>query len=308
MNKIFCYGWNNCLGVSNGTIELVVTLDVGPRIIRFGFAGGTNLFRVYPEMMGKTGGREWRIYGGHRLWVAPELPSLTYFPDNRPVAARGLPGGVRIVAPPERPSGIAKTMDIRLHSRRAAVTVTHRIRNAGRRTLTIAPWGLSVLREDTRVVFPLPTRARAGRRTPLPTGVFGLWDYTDFLDDRWMFGRRFVILRQVRGRRTSQKIGSFVPDGWAAAAGRDFLLVKRFPVSAGRAYPDGGCNFETYTDGNMIEIETLGPLVNLAPGQSVAHAERWFLFPGVPALRSDRDVEKYVMPRVRETGGRSLGV
>jgi hypothetical protein len=60
-------GWERCVRLSNGIVELVATMDVGPRIIRFGFIGGDNEFKEYPEMLGKTGGDEWRIYGGHRL-------------------------------------------------------------------------------------------------------------------------------------------------------------------------------------------------------------------------------------------------
>ena len=45
VEKIEYKGWHNCYRVSNGEVELVVTGDVGPRIIRFGFVGGQNLLR-----------------------------------------------------------------------------------------------------------------------------------------------------------------------------------------------------------------------------------------------------------------------
>ncbi|MCS7066274.1 MAG: hypothetical protein NZL85_08385, partial [Fimbriimonadales bacterium] len=60
-------GWWECLRLSDGIWELVATTKVGPRLIRFGFTGGQNLFWEHPDQQGKTGGDEWRIYGGHRL-------------------------------------------------------------------------------------------------------------------------------------------------------------------------------------------------------------------------------------------------
>ena len=42
-------GWKNCYRVSNGEVELIVTGDVGPRIIRFGFVGGQNLFKEFAD-------------------------------------------------------------------------------------------------------------------------------------------------------------------------------------------------------------------------------------------------------------------
>jgi len=56
MKKIEYAGWPNCIQLSNGQIELVATTDVGPRIIRWAFVGGKNLFKESPDQLGKTGG------------------------------------------------------------------------------------------------------------------------------------------------------------------------------------------------------------------------------------------------------------
>ncbi|MYB54434.1 MAG: hypothetical protein F4X77_19875, partial [Acidobacteriia bacterium] len=69
VEKIPYAGWPNCYRLSNGEVELIVTSDVGPRIIRYGFEGGQNFFVELEEDLGKTGGDNWRLYGGSRLWV-----------------------------------------------------------------------------------------------------------------------------------------------------------------------------------------------------------------------------------------------
>ena len=99
MEKIVYTGWPNCYRLANGLVELVVTTDVGPRVIRFGFVGGANVFKEYDAMLGLTGGDEWRIYGGHRLWHAPEGKPRTYCPDNGPVQIEEHPGFVRLIQP-----------------------------------------------------------------------------------------------------------------------------------------------------------------------------------------------------------------
>jgi len=45
VEKVEYKGWHNCYRVTNGEVELIVTGDVGPRVIRFGFVGGQNLFK-----------------------------------------------------------------------------------------------------------------------------------------------------------------------------------------------------------------------------------------------------------------------
>src|SRR3974390_1382871 len=78
-------GWPNCYRVTNGEIELIVTADVGPRIIRFGFVNGPNLFKEFPDQLGKTGEEKFQLRGGDRVWKAPEDPVATWAPDNVPV-------------------------------------------------------------------------------------------------------------------------------------------------------------------------------------------------------------------------------
>src|SRR6478672_4770522 len=76
--KINFGGWPNCIRLSNNESELIVTTDIGPRIIRLGFINKQNFFYLSEEDRGKKGGNDWRIYGGHRLWLAPEAMPLTY--------------------------------------------------------------------------------------------------------------------------------------------------------------------------------------------------------------------------------------
>ena len=35
--KVSYGGWPNCVRLNNGKVELIITTDVGPRVIRFGF-------------------------------------------------------------------------------------------------------------------------------------------------------------------------------------------------------------------------------------------------------------------------------
>ena len=292
-------GWQNCYRLSNGVIDLLVTTDVGLRILRFGFVGEENEFKEYEDMMGRTGGDGWRIYGGHRLWHAPESRPRTYYPDNSPVELEQHASVVRLIQPTETTTGIQKEIDIRLSSGEARVEVTHRLRNTNARAVELAPWALSVMAPEGKAVVPLPPRA-AHEESLLPTGVIALWAYTDMADRRWTWGNRYVILSQDERCAGPQKAGFMVPDGWASYARGGHLFVKRFAHVRGGRYPDFGCSVELFTDADMLELETLAPLTLLQPGSAVEHVERWFLFRDVPVPGDDADVDRHVMTRVAE--------
>jgi hypothetical protein len=78
-------GWPNCWRLANGTVELIVTQDIGPRVMRYGFAGEQNLFKEFTDELGKSGEPTWVLRGGHRLWKGPEDRYATYALDNSPI-------------------------------------------------------------------------------------------------------------------------------------------------------------------------------------------------------------------------------
>lgn len=283
-------GWKNNVHISNGTIELVVTQDVGPRILRAGFVKDRNLMAEFKSQMGCSGEKEWMIRGGHRLWFAPEAKPDTYELDNVPVNVQRLPDGVRTRQVPGSITGIRKSMEIRMANRKNEVTITHILTNGGRKARTLAPWALTVMAPGGTCIIPLPKKiAHTARLTH--NQEWSIWGYTDFADGRWTLGSRYVFFRQNR-KRGPGKLGIAHREGWVAYQLADCLLVKRFQWIEGAQYPDGGVNFETFSNEQMLEVETLGPLVTLKPGKSVKHVEVWRLFKGVKPIRTEADADR----------------
>ncbi|GAB4571605.1 MAG: hypothetical protein Kow0077_08720 [Anaerolineae bacterium] len=294
------YGWSNCYRLTNPYMTLIVTADVGPRIIHCGLRDGPNLFATFPEMLGQQGGEAWRIYGGHRLWAAPEVKPRTYYPDNAPVQVTQLADGARFTPPPESVNGIAKSIDVHLAPDRPRATVTHRIQNTGVWPIELAPWALSVMDRGGTAIIPHPPRG-SHQGNLLPVNTLTCWAYTNMADPRWTWGEQYVLLRQDSTAPNPQKIGMMVTERWAAYAHPGGLFIKTFPACDPEvAYPDLGCNVETFTNSAMLELETLGPLTVLEPGESVEHEEVWHLFPPVPAPHGDADVTRDILPLVEQ--------
>src|SRR5437868_2984836 len=129
MEKTPYGGWSNCIRLRNKQIELVATTDVGPRIIRLGFIGGDNLFKEFADHIGKSGGDQWRSYGGHRLWHAPEIKPRSYAPDNTPIEHSWDGKALKLIQSVEISTGIQKEMHITLCGDCNQVEVLHRLTN-----------------------------------------------------------------------------------------------------------------------------------------------------------------------------------
>ncbi len=278
VEKVAYKGWSDCIRLSNGSIELIVPLQIGPRIMRLGFLDGPNFLFEKEEDLGRSGGEDWRLYGGHRLWHAPEASPRTYSPDNSAIQHEWSEGRLKLIQTVEPETGIQKEVEIFLGSGSDSVRIVHRLINRNLWEVELSAWCLTAMAAGGRAIIP-QEEFRPHPDYLLPARPLVLWHYTDMADERWSWGTRFIQLRQQPGNSKKQKIGLFNTLGWAAYVLGEEVFVKRFPVETNAVYPDFGSNVEVFTDGAMLELESLGALMRLAPGGgSVEFEERWFLF------------------------------
>jgi hypothetical protein len=289
--KIHYGGWDNCYRLSNDQVDLIVTGDVGPRIIRFGFIEQENMFKEYPEQIGKMQGDQWLIFGGTRLWHAPEAQPRTYYPDREPVLVQEIDHGLVVTQKPEPTTGIQKQIEITLSLDKPEVYLQHRLFNHNLWAVETSPWSLSVMATGGTAILPLPPRGPHPDFL-LPTSSLTIWPYTNLSDPRWVLGQKFILLRQDPKTSLPQKIGIFTPNGWGAYANHGCLFKKQVPIQFEGIYPDMGVNFEVFTNQEMLELETLGALETIPPKGQIELQEHWTLFKDIPPIRNEADIEQ----------------
>jgi hypothetical protein len=262
--------------ISAGDLELDCLASGGPRIVGLRYRGSPNLLARAPEEAIPTPYGEYHYIGGHRLWYAPEAMPRSYVPDDTGATLQELPDGLVLQGAPEAPTGIQKTIQVRLHPERSEVSLTHTLANQGLWEVELAPWAITMFRLGGVAILPI----KGGEPNPnelLPDRRISLWPYSRANDPRLRLEDGFIAVRGLPGQPLF-KIGAFDPAGWAAYWLDGVLFRKSFAPQPGADYPDFGCNAEVYTDSHFIELESLGPLTRLAPGESVTYDEKWELF------------------------------
>ncbi len=295
MEKIKYGGWDNCYRLTNNQIELIITADVGPRIIYFGFIGGQNMFKQYPEQMGITSAKEWLNFGGHRLWHAPESQPRTYYPDMEPVFVQETNNGLVVTQNPEPTTGIQKQIQIALSPDKPEVTLTHNLINHNLWAIEAAPWSISVMAPGGVAILPLPPRGPHPEFI-LPTSTISLWSYTNLSDPRFNFFEKYILISQDPLTSRPQKIGIYASDGWAAYANYNCCFIKQVPIQFEGIYPDMGANFEVFTDSEMLELEALSPIESIPPKGKIDHLENWTLISNVTRPKTESDIEERLIP------------
>ncbi|MCC7497654.1 MAG: hypothetical protein IT160_08765 [Bryobacterales bacterium] len=289
-------GWLNCYRITNGEVELIVTSDVGPRVMRYAFVGGRNLFKEFTSQLGKSGEKEWEPRGGHRLWVGPEIKPITYALDNSKVAIEIHGGVLTATGPVEPETGLQKQIIIKLAPTGSQVELIHRIKNTTLFPLEFAPWALTMMAQGGRGVTGFPPRGHH----PIdlsPSNPLVMWPYTNFSDSRWKFTRKYLSLVQDPNNADAQKVAHFNQHTWGAYLLGSDLYIKRYEADPAKTYPDFGASFEMFTNNDFLELETVGPMTRVEPGAYAEQVERWSLHRDIHLNEwSDAELDRVILP------------
>lgn len=269
-----------CVKLGNPSLELLVTKSVGPRLIYLGLPGGDNLLAELPEVrLDCPDAGTLSLWGGHRLWHAPEIQRRTYLPDDQPVTVHEIERGLEVTQPLETQTGIQKSLRITLPDQTATVVIDHTLTNHGMWPIELAPWAITQLKPGGTAIFPQFT-GNADSDGLLPNRQVALWPYTDIRSPHIEWGNRYIFIN-ANMTADALKIGFPNPAGWLAYHLDNTLFVKRAAYQPNADYLDHGSSSECYCSADFIELETLGPQTMLGLGQSVTHRETWQLYPDI---------------------------
>jgi hypothetical protein len=275
--------YGKCVSISNGKIEAIVTVEVGPRIVKYGFVDGVNFMRsdrsalenhdplskAHLEYYGDR--PKYQTIGGHRIWVSPEYYPATYYPDNDPVKYEITENGAIFTPDEEKENGIQKQMEIKMDDS-DTMSLTMRVTNTGKEDKEFAIWGLSVSEQNGTLIIPM----NDNNTGLLSNRTLMLWPYTNLQDERLYLGSKFITLHQDVNAKGPLKIGLDLNKGKAYYVLDNDIFIKTFtPNHPDGTYPDNGCSFETYTDRSFLEVETLSELKSVKAGETVELSENW---------------------------------
>jgi hypothetical protein len=266
--------------LANDHLRLEFLAQAGPRLVRLSLTGSDeNLLAETPDSKVNTPFGDYHLRGGHRLWHAPEALGRTYVPDDSGLSVEMLPDGVRLVQPTETVTGIRKSIEIHMRPDRPALNLHHRLHNDGVWPVELAPWAITQLPLGGVAILPQP-EGPAGTSELLPNRRLALWPYSRWSDPRLHIHDSCIVIH-AQAQLPPFKIGYLNTHGWLGYLRNGVFFCKRFTPDPKPAYPDFGCNAEVYCNDQFVELETLGPLRVLAPGEAVSHVEAWELYRGL---------------------------
>ncbi len=294
--------YGKCVEITNGVITALVTVEIGPRIISFGYTGGQNFMnddrallgglemdKPYTDLFGE--GKHWENLGGHRIWLSPESYPETYTPDDKPCKVTLTNDGAIFTYAEDTEISAQKEMEIKMDADDTNMQVIMRVKNIDTKPREFAVWALSVCKQNGTLIIPMNTVDNG----LLPNRKIALWSYTDISSENFYWGKKYITVKQIPGGETyAAKIGVDLNKGTAYYVLGDDILCKKYDTNHPNGnYPDGGCSFETYVCNEMIEFETLSELKVIASGETHQLTEHWSLCkkPCAVDLKDDNSID-----------------
>jgi hypothetical protein len=274
-------GWERALTLGNGRVEAVVVPAIG-RIMQFRRVGKATPFWEDPALRGKApdpGSSEWGNFGGDKTWPAPQgewdrqagraWPPPAAF-DSMPVEAFVRRDTVVLVSPVDRHYGIRTERVISLPHDAPEMQVVTTYEKISGDPVRVGVWIITQLGDPVGVYAPIPAPTRFPEGFNRQSG--------DVLPAGLRVEGRLLSLR--RDPRKSTKIGTDT-DRLLWVGPEEMLLIES-PRVAGGEYPDQQSSAEVYTNPDpktYVELEMLGPLHDLKPGDRLSQTNTYRLLP-----------------------------
>jgi len=258
--------------LKTATCEAFVSIHPYPRVVAFREKGGKSILRP-PHKNGFFGIRSWFLEP-IQTDDSP-LPALQAAKANKVTENH-----LVLTAKAEKKTGLQLSMEISLDDKRPVMQIRHGFKNLKKKTRKLAAWGLTVLPHGGVGVIPWRSQERDVRQLLM-------WHYTDGADPAIIVGQNALgVDCRIKPHTSPLKVGTHTNEGWVAALFDHMAIKCSSPYEPGAEYPESGANITAYrTPAQMryafFEIEVVGPLCDVAPGQTLYLDHTVELMPGV---------------------------
>lgn len=275
-----------CYEITSNNIKMIISADVGPRILFFGFKDGENV--LFHDEEEKISIGEMKLYGGHRFWISPESKN-TYSPDNTPCKVIENENSISFIS---FDPNTEMEKNLTILEKNGKFIVRHILTNKGKLLYSGAIWALTCIPPKKGIIF-------------FPWGNKGEWKLKKIVYWQKWAGEASTNIKSsqfvpeedlflVYPSGETGKVGTTGYEGFVGVTTENYTFIKKFNFIDGALYPDDNCAIQVYTSENFCEIETLSPLYTLLPNVEYIHDEEWILLPHKVNPKNGEEVRKYL--------------
>jgi len=277
---VSAHGNENCIELFNESTRVVLEPKLGGRVLIYALRE-KNVLWINPENEGKvyTPGEPYGHPGAGRFDYGPEKTG----PEKSALFFGSWEGKITgpreavLISQKDPVTGISLERHFTLGESGSHLSCTQIIRNTSENTARHYHWSRTFVKGGGISFTPLNPNSK------YPKGylVYGPGDVMDFEPEEEDNARTREGILEILGPLSRPKFVMDCDKGWLAYITRENqLFIKKFKIYPDRPYGDMAAPTASiwYNKNLMCEIEPLGPLEVLEPGESASFTEHWYLY------------------------------
>lgn len=280
VSEIVSDEFGHCARLENDDIEMLVTLDYGPRIVSVSKNGSPNLIynTVDPEIHRNH---------GHKMRIALEKSTNAIYCDNSPVRYSLLQDGVSFVQTLTQPTQLELSMDVVFSSEIGSFMVVHSVLNRSLEDIRLSIYTETPYTDDGFVFIPQSNI----RETDRPGRVLTLWENCSWRDKRLFIGDQYITVHSDTDYSQRLKIGVNNTAGFCGFVKGKNALIKRYVHNRTALYPFQACSAFATSNEKYLSLQTNSPFYIIAEGEYARHIESWIFTEYEGELHPDNETE-----------------
>lgn len=269
----------HCALLTYENIEVIVTLDYGPRIVSMRKNSGPNL--IYSEK-----DYQYQRNHGHKMRITIEKSTNAVYCDEYPVRYSPMSDGVSFIQTLNEPIQLELSMDVVFNNDIGDFMVVHSVYNKSKEDVKLSIYTETPFCNEGFVFIP-QSNIKENER---PSRVLSLWDNCRWDDKRLFIGEQYVTIhsnipeiekdgefRLIGGDFGNDrvKIGVNNTAGFCGYIENGYSLIKRYVHNRNALYPFTSCSAFATVNENHLSIQNTSPFYMIGPGESARHIESW---------------------------------
>lgn len=288
--------YGKCVSIDNGTVKLIISIDVGPKIIFWGYSNGKNILHVPYEIDEDAKNLNSQISTGislkrygHNLMLEYENGTSEFLSSGSAVYSL-LPEGVRFsYTIPEL--GINVNLEIITQNSTDSIMIIHSIENTNIEaqnfsicsSTCVAPSGTLLVPQNTENTHNSPNR------------VLSLWKKSSIKDPRLSIFNKFICFNNMKNADAPPlKLGLNNTNAWATYTKEGNTFLKHYLHNKDAKYLNFGSSFIIDSKKDTLTLKVLSPIYNVQQNEIAKMVEYWSLFSTKINFDDPLEIENFI--------------
>lgn len=288
--------YGKCVSINNGTVKVIVSVDVGPKIIFWGYTNGENMLYIpydileYDEPISQKIPPDifFKRYG-HEIMLAYEKSKPVFLSSGTTIYSILQEGVAFSCSSPKL--GLSANLEIIIQDNSNSIMIVHSIENTNEKTQNFSICSSTFVTQDGTLLVPQNIEDLGNA----PNRVLSLWKKSNINDSRLCVANEYLKFNNISTDKLSVlKLGINNRRAWSTYTKDGNTFLMHYLHNKKAKYLNFDSSFIIDSKKELLSLKILSPIYNVQKNEVAKMAEYWSLFPTKVSFNDHNEIKKFI--------------